>query len=335
MLLIERATLLKIARDTAAQKLAARRSLISAYLTGSVAADEPLLGEATDIDLILIDGEAPPVAREIVRLTDQVALDIQYRHKSEYANAKTLRVHPWRGPEICAPFFLLDPTHFFELAQANVRGQFYRPDFVAARARAFAALALDAVQVGLLPGQEGSEPVTFEAFCLSLLYAANALITLTAPPGAGRRLLLKLEGAAQELERADLYASFLALLGEGELEAPQANALLQDWDAAYRAGQSEADQLVHPARRTIYERGFQAQIDADRAKEMLWLMLYTWQALLKNLPGDSPHADQWLGFLQQLQMGSPAEFLARVEQVRAYVTLAAETVESWAEQNGA
>jgi len=332
---IERATLVKIARDTAAQRLAARRSLISAYLTGSVAADEPMLGEATDIDLIFIDSETPPAAREIVRLTDQVALDIQYRHKSEYANAKTLRVHPWRGPEICAPFFLLDPTHFFELAQANVRGQFYRPDFVAARARAFAAQAQDAVHAGLLPGQAGPEPVTVEAFCLSLLYAANALITLTAFPGAGRRLLLKLEAATQKLNRADLYTAFMALLGEAELEAPQASALLQGWSAAYRAGQSAADERVHPARRTLYERGFQAQIDADRAREMLWLMLYTWQALLKHLPSDSPHADAWLGFLRQAQMGTPAEFTARVEQARAYVILAAEMVEDWAEQNGA
>jgi hypothetical protein len=68
---------------------------------------------------------------------------------------------------------------------------------------------------------------------------------------------------------------------------------------------------------------------------MLWLMLYTWQALLKHLPGDSPHADEWLSFLRQLQMGTPAEFAARVEQARAYVTVAAETVEDWAEQNGA
>jgi hypothetical protein len=263
-----------------------------------------------------------------------VVLDIQYRHRSEYANAKTLRVHPWRGPEICAPFFLLDPSHFFELAQANVRGQFYRPDFVAARARAFAALAQDAVHVGLLPGQAGSEPVTVEAFCRSLLYAANALITLTAFPGGGRRLLLKLEAATQKLKRLDLYAAFLGLLG-AQLDLPQANALLQGWSAAYRAGQSAEDELVHPARRTLYERGFKAQIDADRAGEMLWLMLYTWQALLKNLPGDSPHADQWLSFLEQVHMGTSADFSARVEQARDYVTLAAETVESWAEQNGA
>ena len=335
MMTIERPTLLKIARDTAAQRMAARPSLISAYLTGSIAAGEPLLGEATDIDLIFIDAETPPVSREVIRLTDQVALDIQHRHKSEYANAKTLRVHPWRGPEICAPFFLLDPTHFFELAQANVRGQFYRPDFVAARARAFATLARDEMHIGILPGEGSLGPVSVDAFCRGLLEAANAIITLTASPGAGRRLLIKLEAAAQKLKRADLYDAFVALLGQRELSQAQASALVKDWSAAYRAGQAPDNELIHPARRTIYERGFQAQIEADRAIEMLWVMLSTWPALLRNLPGDSPHADAWRACLQQIEMGTPAEFSARVEQARAYITLATETVESWAEQNGA
>ncbi len=333
-MVIERSTLLKIARDTAAQRLAVRPSLVSAYLTGSVAAGEPLLGEATDIDLIFIDGNPPP-AREVIRLTDQVALDIQYRAKAEYTNAKTLRTHPWRGPELCAPFFLLDSTHFFELAQANVRGQFYRPDFVAARARAFVALARDAVQVGVLPGEEGSAPLTVEALCQGLLYAANAIITLTGFPGAGRRLALKLDAATQKLRRPELYAEFIGILDPTPLARPEALGLLQDWAAAYSAGQTEAEDLIHPARRTLYERGFRAQVEADLNAEMLWLMLYTWQALLKHLPSDSPHGDRWAAFLRQVGMGAPAEFSARVGQVRAYVGRAAEAVEGWAEQNGA
>jgi hypothetical protein len=64
-------------------------------------------------------------------------------------------------------------------------------------------------------------------------------------------------------------------------------------------------------------------------------MLYTWQACLKNLPGDSPHADRWIAFLQKLQMASPAGFAERVRQARAYVDWAAEMVETWAEKNGA
>jgi hypothetical protein len=331
---IERETLLKIARDTAAQRLAARRSLISAYLIGSVAAREPLLGDAADIDLIFIDADDPP-PREIVRLTDQVALDLQYRSKADYAYPKELRVHPWRGPEMCEPVFLNDPTHFFELAQSSARGQFHRPDHVAARARAFLAWARDELHVGPLPGMEASAPVTLPALCRALLYSANAVITLTGFPAGGRRLVMKLEAAARALARPDLYEAFVAALGGVSIQTRQIAPLLAHWSAAYRAGQSAADELIHPARRAIYERGFQAQMDADRAVDALWLMLYTWQACLKNLPGDSPHADRWAAFLEHLGMASPAGFAGKAAQARAYLTLADEVVEQWAEKNGA
>ncbi len=332
--MIERETLLKISRDTAAQRMVARRALVSAYLPGSVAAAEPLLGDATDVDLIFIEDAEAPSAREVVRLTDQVALDIRYRTKTDYTQPKDLRIHPWRGPEMCEPTFLRDPTHFFELVQSSARGQFHRPDHVAARARTFAAWARDELHVGLLPGMEPTSPVTIPTLCCSLLYSANAVITLTGFPAGGRRLTMKLEAAARALGRADLRNEFLALFG-GEWEAAAARAALADWSAAYRAGQTTEDEFVHPARRTIYERGFLAQIESDRAADALWLMLYTWQACLKNLPGDSPHADAWVAFLQHLRMASPSEFSEKVAQARAYADLTSERVEAWAEKNGA
>jgi hypothetical protein len=335
ILMIERQMLLKLAKDTALQKMRARPSLVSAYLTGSVAANEPFLGGATDIDLIFIDGDAPPLAREIARLTDQVALDIQYRHKDEYAHPKELRVHPWRGPELAEPYFVHDPGHFFELAQASARGQFHRPDHVAARARAFAQWARDDLHVSLLPDSEPSSPVTLDNFCHALLNAANAVITLTGLPGAGRRLAMKLEAAALKLARAALYQDWLAIFGGPDLDAAQAQILLTDWAAAYRAAQTDAHELIHPARRTIYERGFRAQIEADRAAEMLWLMLYTWQAGMRRLPGDTPHADAWAAFLERLRLATPSQLAGRVREAQTYVRLADETVEEWADRNGA
>ena len=145
---------------------------------------------------------------------------------------------------------------------------------------------------------------------------------------------MKLEAAAGKLSRADLYDEFVAVFG-GEQSAESARGWLADWSEAYRAGQSAGEELIHPARRTLYERGFQSQIEADRAADALWLLLYTWQACLKNLPGDSPHADRWITFLGQRQMASPAEFAERLRQAQAYVDRAADAVEVWAEKNGA
>jgi hypothetical protein len=331
---IERATLLKIARDAAQQRMTARPSLISAYLTGSVASGEPLLGEATDIDLVLIDTVPPPTAREVVRLTDQVALDVHYRSKDDYANPKSLRVHPWLGPELAEPLFLSDRTHFFELAQASARGQFHRPEYVAARARTFLAWTRGELHIGLLPGAEPEAPVTLGGLCQAMLYAANAAISLAGFPGAGRRLVMKLEAASGKLRRPELHAEFLALLRD-ELALERAKALLADWLAAYRAGQSASDELIHPARRTIYERGFRALIQADRAAEGVWLMLATWNAVMRHVPADSAQAEAWADFLDELGLATPEGFAGRVQQAIDYVTLVDGVVEGWAEQNGA
>lgn len=331
---IERATLLKIARDAAQQRMVTRPSLISAYLTGSVAAAEPLMGEATDIDLVLIDAATPAAAREVVRLTDQVALDVQYRGKDEYANPKSLRVHPWLGPELAEPLFLIDRTHFFELAQASARGQFHRPEYVAARARTFLAWARGELHIGLLPGAEPETFVTLGGLCQAMLYAANAAISLTGFPGASRRLTMKLEAAAGKLRRLDLHGEFLALL-RSELAPERAEALLADWQAAYRAGQTATDELIHPARRTIYERGFRAHIQADRAAEALWLMLATWNAAMRHMPAGSGQAERWASFLDTLGLATPEAFGERVQQAVDYVTLVDGLVEDWAERNGA
>ncbi|MBL8044968.1 MAG: hypothetical protein JNL09_00420 [Anaerolineales bacterium] len=330
---IERSTLLKIAQDTAAQKMAERPSLLSAYLTGSVAANEPLLGEATDIDLIFIDS-APPLTREVVKLADQVVLDVQYRSREEYAHPKDLRVHPWRGPEMCEPIFLRDPRHFFELAQSSARGQFHRPDHVAARARAFITLGRTALHLSPLPGAVPSAPVTLANFCQALMCTANAAMTLTGFPGAGRRLVMKLELAARKLNQPAVYDDFMTIFG-GELPAAQAQLLLADWSAAYQAGQTAEDELIHPARRTVYERGFKALIDADRAAEMEWLMLYTWQAVMRHLPGNSVHAENWIAFLERLRLAAPADFRARVTEARTYLDQIDALVETWADKNGA
>lgn len=332
---IAQATLLKIARDAAQQRMAARPSLISAYLIGSVAANEPLLGEATDIDLVLIDNGTPAVAREVVRLTDQVALDIHYRARADYANPKLLRVHPWRGPEMAEPIFLADPQHFFELAQASARGQYHRPEAVATRARTFLAWARSQLHIGLLPGAEPEAPVSLADLTTALLYAANAAISLTGFPGAGRRLVLKLEAAAAKLKRPDLYTGFQALFGGERLDRAAAEALLADWLAAYRAGQSGTDEFIHPARRTLYERGFRAQIQADRAAEALWLMLATWDAAHRNAPDDPARAARWQAFLEQLGLAALDGYDARMQQAVDYVNTVDALVEGWAEQNGA
>ena len=85
------ALLLKIARDTVAQRTRSDRGLLSIYLHGSLLEDDPLLGGTADIDLGVIHDEEYSMEREIQRLTDEVHLDIAHHARSDYRWARSLR----------------------------------------------------------------------------------------------------------------------------------------------------------------------------------------------------------------------------------------------------
>ena len=55
----------KLARDTAAQRANADRSIVSIYLLGSLLTDEPLLGNTADIDLVCVHSGETPIERTL------------------------------------------------------------------------------------------------------------------------------------------------------------------------------------------------------------------------------------------------------------------------------
>ncbi len=333
---MEQATLLRLAADVARQQVKERSSILSAYLIGSVAAGERPLGEATDLDLVLIDGDPPTRRREILPLSDGLVADLHIHTREDYRNPKALRVDPWRGPEMCEPIFLYDPQHFFELAQASARGQFHRPDHVVARAHAFLELARRHLQVNDFgPETTPQSPVSVEGLCLGLMCAANAVITLTGFPGAGRRLLLRLETAAARLGRPALYDSFLAVLAPNGVTVTDAQNWVTEWTTTYRAAQSEDVHLLHPARLPIYLRGFTAQIEADRAADLVWLLLFTWQSALRRIPAATASALGYVDLLDHLGMAEAVGFQKRVAAALAYGRQCQVEVGGWAERNGA
>ena len=88
---LSRESLIKAARDYAAQRAKVSRRIICIYLTGSVLGDAPLLGGTTDIDLFIIHDSEPVQPREVVRLSDDVTLDISHQDQAVYRQPRHLR----------------------------------------------------------------------------------------------------------------------------------------------------------------------------------------------------------------------------------------------------
>jgi hypothetical protein len=328
---ITRDTLIELARRETEQR-AEIGDVISGYLIGSVARDEPFLGGSVDIDLVLIHQGHPPEPREIVRLSDDVHLDIAHHSRDLYAKPRELRIHPWLGPAMCEPIFLYDPQHFFEWAQAGARGRFYRQDHVYARARTFLKMSRQSSSVLRLSDR------WIKTYSRAILEAANAVACLTGFPVAGRRVTLDLEKAVTPLEHPEVYVNFLRLLGADSIQAAEATEWLSAWTHTFdRASELNSEPDLSPCRRSYYLNGFQALLEAGRPEAIVWTLLTTWERsihCLKTAQQSEPLIHLWDNVVERLRLNA-ARSDARNEELERYSDHVEEIIETWAERNGA
>jgi len=330
---ITRQKLIDLARRHA-EETAAESGLLSAYLTGSVVAGEPLLGGSADVDVVLIHESAGPPTREVIRLSEDVHLDVAHHARALYANPRAIRIDPWLGPAVCEPVFLYDPDHFFEWAQAGARGQFHRADHVAARARGM----LEAARAVAPGASSNGAAVWLDGYLESVQRGANAVALLTGFPVWGRRICLGLQEKAQALGHPEVYDGFLRLLGAEGTVAWDLPGWIASWARTIDlASAHRPTPDLHPSRRTYHLRGFQALVEAGRPEAVIWLLLVTWNRALQSLEGASVALEQTQIFhraLEELQLAEPTH-LSRAEELESYLDHVETIVDTWAVQNGA
>ena len=315
--------------ELAQQEAEDRTGIVSAYVIGSAASGDPIFGGTADVDLVLIHEFEPVAEREFVPLSDQVHLDITHHPRRLYKQPRELRVEPWLGPAMCEPVFLYDPNHFFEWAQASVRGQFHRPDYVLARGAAFLEKARAS-----LKGLE-TDRRWLSGWTRTLLEAANAVASLEGFPAAGRRVMPQLESKLTGLDQPEIYDSFLRLLGAEGFEASVASEWVDRWAANFAsASEISLDPDLTMVRRDYYLGGFRSMIEAGAAVEILWPLLSTWDLAIQELTlaGESlPHWPQILNTLG-LTSGHGSEREREMEDLLDQVE---GILENWAEKVGA
>jgi hypothetical protein len=328
---ITRRKLIELAREEA-HKRAKTGGILSAYLIGTVAHGDPLLGETADIDMVFIHDEPPEQAREIVRLSHQIHFDITHHHKLDYEKPSQLRTDPWLGPALCEPIFLYDPEHFFEWAQAGARGQYYRADHTYARAHAFLAQARQQASLLQISGR------WIRTYLSSVLNAANGIASLHKFPVAGRRLTLALQHQAQSLEQREVYGGFLRLIGADQIHDWSIVDLYQPWVQAFDiASNVDGDNLLADCRKDYYLSGFQALSDQDLHKAVLWPMLYTWERsifAIQEHSNNERHLNAWQEALKRTGL-DVTHRPRRESSLLEYIGFVEAQLNHWAEEHGA
>ncbi len=327
-------SILEIAHETVEQRLRSDPTILAAYLCGATLEEDFLLGGTMDIDIVLIhiDQVTPP--REIIRLTDEVHIDLAHHPQKQYEPPRALRTHPWLGPTLfdCKP--LHDRRHILDFIQASVRGMFNNPQTVLGRARPQAEHARQMwFELKDLKDRAGVREIRL--YFKALEHAANAIALLSGDPLTERRFLVSFSQRAAALGEPGLTAGLIGLLGGANTGRETLLDWLSRWEEAYKTLPAEPQSVaIHAARFAYYQRALQALIEGSEPRFALWPLLSTWLEMVNEMGSDSIAAQGWQEVTAQLGLRE-GDFCQRIEAFDAFLDRVEETIEQWAQRNGA
>ncbi|WP_322792824.1 hypothetical protein [Bellilinea sp.] len=324
----------KAARESAERYARRDRSLVCIYLTGSLLGEEPLLGGTTDIDLIFVHSTLPPYPREIVRLTDEIHLDIAHLPQSVFQQPRRLRADNWIGSFLCAnPIVLHDIGHWFEFTQASAGAQFDLPEYVLQRARLFSDQARQSwLDLQSQPAQ--ATPQQIHQYLDILENASNAVSVLYGTPLTERRFLIQFSQRAQAAGRPGMAAGLADLIQDDPASLELIQNLLENWRLALQSAgnREEKSPRLDPTRLPYYERAVLA-LGEDSPAAALWLLLRTWTRAARAQPDDAAVLSGWQNACGRLGLSSVA-LPERLKAVDAYLDTVEETLDLWGKQYG-
>jgi hypothetical protein len=326
--------LLKLANDTVEKSVSDDRTIMAIYLQGSLLSDAPLIGNTADIDLFFIHSDETTVEREIIRVSDEVHLDISHHSHRLYRQPRELRVHPWLGPAIYSCKIMYDPQHFIDFTQASVRGKFNNPENVFDRVQRQAIHAREMWEA-FNNNPRLPDPQDASVYLRALEHVANAVAGLSGQNLTERRFLSELLKRSEAVSKPGLYMGFLGLLGAPSVDAGSMRSWLPEWRNAYTAlAGNPAPIRLDPHRLLYYESALDVMLNGLTAHDALWPLWRTWSHIICALPGESLHRSSWQKAGEQLGLLGNA-FSDKIEGLDAYLDLVEELLETWARENGA
>ena len=301
---VTRETLIRIAKETAQERMYNNPDLIAAYLTGSLLTEKPFLGGVTDIDLVFVHAQIPAKRREIIKLHGDFHIDVTYRARKEYDPPRELRNNPWLGYEIYDPMLIKEKKLFFDYVQAAVRAgfEFHDPVYILTRCR---HLLNHGRQIWLELWEEEPDPVgpnELARYLKSVHHILNTIAEFSGPPLSERRVLLDFPARAEAIERPGFSAGLIGLLGGSRLDQETLKGWLADWQKDFLAAAEvpAVDKRIHNARLAYYLNAFEEILEGETPTAVLWPLLRTWTLAAQVLPNSE--RSKWQEACMQLDL---------------------------------
>lgn len=291
---ITKEAMLRLARDITALRTNQDRSIVCAYLTGSLVREDPFIGGATDVDLFFIHSVKPEKSREILYLSDDVSLDIAHIEQFRFQQPRHLRADAWLGPFLCAkPKVLYDTQHWFEFTEASVAAQFYRPEYVLERARPMAAAARQ-LWMDFHLAQPEPAPVNVLKYLNCVQNAGNAIALLSGTPLTERRFLIDLPARLDTVRQPTIFNDFEKIVLPTQLSDLDWTQWITRWEPVLTRVANFANcpsRLTRP-RHNYYTRAVHTLTD-EYPSAAAWILLNIWTEAVALFPSDDPILGEW------------------------------------------
>ncbi len=313
----------KFTRDFVNQRVANDHSVLAVYLTGSLAANEPLWCQVVDIDLVFVHHTSPEQAHEVLPLLPDVHFDIEHHDQKRYESTRSVRADALLAPVVYAAQPLYDGGHFFDFVQAGVRSQYDRPEYVYRRA---APLLQQARRTWMALQGASFSVEFFDTYLQIIADSAQALATLADVLLTSRRFVLRYGRALVSLQQEAHFQEFLSLLGDGQ--DVSLREFLPAWEAAWRPD-DEARPPVDTLRRAYFRSGIETLLEGDMPLAALWPLLRTWTSALQH--NEDAALAPWEELMQHLMLN---DVQGRLQALDAMLDTAEQLLETWGESNG-
>jgi hypothetical protein len=276
------------------------RSILAAYLRGSLLYGSPLIDGVGDIDLVFIHNSPPARTNQILKLTPEIHFDIEHHDKELYRKPREVRVDPWLGPSVHDALPLYDPRHFLDYTQAGVRSNFFYPENIQARTN---PLVESSRQFWM--DRQVSPPLEiiaeFPAYLSALEKALNAVSLLIGPPLPTRRLGSIFPQKARAAGAPGLAMAFSHLLGAVSTNAEHQKSWILSWEEAIdQLADEDSPNPLLAERKTYYLSAIQANTKNPQPIAWLWPLITTWTEAVVCLPDHPELQPPWIKALTTL-----------------------------------
>lgn len=344
-MLITQDLLIDIAKDYLRRLLRQENDIVAAYLTGSVLGEQAFIGGSTDIDLVIVHKEEPPVAREIRRVKSNISFDIVHHHQSLYTFHRRMRQDAWLGYALRNHDGIIhDTDHWLEFIQAGVDSQFDSPENTFARASKFSDVARR-YWFELDDDDETPFSEWLGVFFMSVGNAANAVAALSGPGLTQRRFMLDFPARAEAVDQLSLVGDLAHLLGNEYMS----EAFYAKWRPVWENRLVECAQSpdcppnLHKARKAYFLDSCDAMVEAGQLHAVLWPMLENWRQIEHCLreeanedledEGKNSASEDWLNFADEIGF-SPDQKDSKTRELGRFIEKVQQTLEDYKREYG-